>query len=104
MSRVAWPTLIIGSAIASGAVSFLIYARYGWYPTSPVALTAAFLGGSFVGIYFGVVALVTSKRVDNTIMTRPRRPGVAVVVRRAQHIDPDLLGLADEAGVRGGTR
>ncbi len=103
MSRVAWSALIIGLAITGGAVSFLIYARFGWYPTSPVALTVAFLGGAFIGTYFGFVALVV-KRVDNTIMIRPRRPAVTVVVRRDQRIDPDLLGLADEAGVRGGAR
>ncbi len=104
MSRVAWSTLIAGSALTGGAVGFLVYARFGWYPTSPVALGAAFFVGAFAGTYFGTVALVASKRVDNTIAARCNRSGVAVVVQRAQRIDPDLLGLADEAGVRGGAR
>ncbi len=104
MSRVAWSVLIAGSALSGGAFGFLAYARFGWHPTSPVALTAAFLGGAFAGAYFGTVALVASKRVENTITPSRNRSGVAVVIQRAQHIDPDLLGLADEAGVRGGAR
>ncbi len=103
MSRIAWSTLIAGSALTGGAVGFLTYARFGWYPTNPAALVAAFLVGAFVGAYCGVVVWVTSRRVDS-IVSGVSRPGVMVVVRREQHIDPDLLGVADEAGVRGGTR
>ncbi len=100
--RVAQVALVVGASLTCGAIACLLYARFGWRPNDPVALGGATGLGMFVGGYFTVVALVASKRVDNTITAN--RPGVAVVVRREQRIDPDLLGLADEAGVRGGGR
>ncbi len=86
MSRVAWSALTTGLALAGGSLTTLTYARFGWHPTDPFALTGAFALGALVGLFVAAFVADGLTRIDRAVGHDPATLDLDDVLRLARAV------------------
>jgi hypothetical protein len=92
--RAAWTAFTCGLGLLGGDITLAVYARIGWHPTDPVALSAAFILGAFAGTIVAAICVDRSEHVDR-IIGRHRDPEALDLDDVLRLSRDDLMGVAD---------